>query len=163
MKPIIGIMLFSFIFVGGAYFVLTSGAKPEVPIIAYSSRDKEKPTVEVKESYYDMGNIKVKDTSVKEFIIKNIGSKPLQLSNVTSSCGCTTGQIIYKGIYSAEFSMHAQSDYVVSIEPQTEAKMRVVYKPFVMPVYGVVERQEFVGTNDPTHEKLEFKIKAFVQ
>ena len=162
-KPIIGIMLFSFIFVGGAYFVLTSGTKPQVPILAYSKQDKEKPLVEVKESYYDMGNIKVKDTSVKEFTIKNIGTKPLQLSNITSSCGCTTGQIIYKGIYSEEFNMHSKSDYVVAIAPQTEAKVRVVYKPFVMPVYGVVDRQVFLNTNDPASPKLEFKIKAFVQ
>lgn len=162
-KPIIGIMLFSFIFVGGAYFVLTSGSNPGVPIVAYSSQDKEKPAVEVKESYYDMGTIKVKDTSSKEFAIKNVGTKPLQLSNITSSCGCTTGQIIYKDTYSAEFSMHAQSDYVVAIAPQTEAKIKVVYKPFVMPVFGVVERQVFLNTNDPALPKLEFKIKAFVQ
>jgi len=162
-KPVIGIILLSFIFVGGAYFILTSDTKPKVPITTYSSKDKDKPTVEVKESFYDMGIIKVKDTAVKEFVIKNGGFKPLQLSNITSSCGCTTGQIIYKGISSEEFNMHSQSDYVVAIAPQTEAKMRVVYKPFVMPVYGVVERQVFVDTNDPIKRKLEFRIKAFVQ
>lgn len=162
-KPIIGILLFSFVFVGGAYFVLSSGNKAQTPIVTYSAQDKNKPVIEAKETFYDMGTIKVKDTQEKEFTIKNIGTKPLLLSEISSSCGCTTGQIVYKGILSKEFSMHSQNDYVAQIEPKTSAVVKVVYKPFSMPVYGVVERQVFMSTNDPALPKLEFKIKAYVQ
>lgn len=162
-KPIIGILLFSFVFIGGAYFVISSGETTQVPIVSYSEQDKNKPIVEAQETSYDMGTIKVSEAKEKEFTIKNIGTKVLLLSEISSSCGCTSAQIIYKGTVSKAFSMHSQSDYVVQIEPNTSAIVKVVYMPFTMPVYGVVERQVFMNTNDPSKPKLEFKIKANVQ
>ena len=162
-KPLIGVILFSFVFIGGAYFVISSGEKSQVPIVNYSVQDKNKPSVEAKETSFDMGTIKVSDTKEKEFIIKNIGTKPLLLSEISSSCGCTSAQIVYKGTLSKAFSMHNQSDYVAQIEPNTSAIVKVVYMPFTMPVFGVVERQVFMSTNDPNNPKLEFKIKANVQ
>ena len=161
-KPILGIFLFSFVFIAGAYFVLSSGNKPPISIPKYISENKDKPIIEVKETTYDMGTIKVSDTKEKKFMIKNTGTKPLLLSEVSSSCGCTTAQIMYKGAASREFSMHGQSDYVIQIEPQTTAFVKIVYKPFTMPVYGTVARQVFMNTNDPDLPKLEFNIKAFV-
>jgi len=163
LKPIIGIILFSFVFVGGAYFVISSGNKPPVPIAKYFIQNKNKPIIEAKETFYDMGTVKVADIKEKEFVVKNIGTKPLLLSDISSSCGCTTGQIIYKGVSSKEFSMHSQSDYVAQIDPQTSAIVKIVYKPFTMPVYGMVQRQVFMSTNDPAMQKLEFKIKAYVK
>ncbi len=162
-KPIIGILLFSFVFIGGAYFILSSGNKSLVPIQTYLAQDTDRPIIEVKETTYDMGTIKVSDTKEKEFMIKNIGTKPLLLSEVSSSCGCTTGQIVYKGELSKKFSMHSQDDYVAQIEPQTSAVVKVVYMPFTMPVYGAVSRQVFMNTNDPNKPKLEFTIKANVE
>jgi len=162
-KPIIGILLFSFVFIGGAYFVISSGEKPQISITTYSSQDKNRPIIKTPETSYDMGTIKVSDTKEKEFIVKNTGTRPLLLSEISSSCGCTSAQIIYKGTLSKEFSMHSQSDYVAQIEPNTSAIVKVVYMPFTMPVYGVVERQVFMTTNDPSKPKLEFKIKANVQ
>lgn len=162
-KPIIGILLFSFVFIGGAYFVLSSGEKPQIPITSYSAQDTNRPIAETTETSYDMGTIKVSDTKEKEFIVKNSGKKPLLLSEISSSCGCTSAQIVYKGTLSKAFSMHNQSDYVAQIEPNTSAIVKVVYMPFTMPVYGVVERQVFMSTNDPSKPKLEFKIKANVQ
>lgn len=163
LMPILGIVLFSFVFIGGAYFVISSGEKPQVPIVSYSTQDKNKPIIEAAETSYDMGTIKVSDTKEKEFIVKNTGTKPLLLSEISSSCGCTSAQIIYKGIPSKTFSMHLQSDYVAQIDPNTSAVVKVVYMPFTMPVYGIVERQVFMSTNDPNKPKLEFRIKANVQ
>lgn len=162
-KPIIGILLFSFVFIGGGYFALSSGEQPQIPITSYSIQDTNRPIAETTEVSYDMGTIKVSDTKEKEFIVKNSGKKPLLLSEISSSCGCTSAQIVYKGLSSKTFSMHSQSDYVAQIDPQTSAVVKVVYMPFTMPVYGVVERQVFMSTNDPNKPKLEFRIKANVQ
>lgn len=162
-KPIIGILLFSFVFIGGSYFVISSGEKPQVSIASYSAQDKNRPILKTPETSYDMGTIKVSDTEEREFIVKNTGTKPLLLSEISSSCGCTSAQIIYKGALSKIFSMHSQSDYVAQIDPNTSAVVKVVYMPFTMPVYGVVERQVFMSTNDPNKPKLEFRIKANVQ
>ncbi|MEK7177860.1 MAG: DUF1573 domain-containing protein [Patescibacteria group bacterium] len=160
---IIGIILFSLVTIVGSYFLFASTNKPQVPIISYAISDKERPIVEVKETFFDFGTIKVSEEKAKDFILKNIGNKPLQLSNITTSCGCTVVQIIYKGKTSKEFSMHAQSEYVAEIAPQTTAKIRVIYRPYVMPVYGVVGREAYMSTNDPSNPKLVFKVKSFVK
>lgn len=142
--------------------MLNSPGTPEVKVLSYSAGDKEKPTVQVNETFKNLGKIKVSDTSESTFIIKNIGSKSLQLSNINSSCGCTAGQIVYNGVKSREYSMHSKSDDVFEIAPNTEAKVNVIYRPFSMPVYGLVEREVYITTNDPSNTKLAFKVKAIV-
>lgn len=107
--------------------------------------------------------MKVSDQKSAEFIIKNTGKKPLQLSNITTSCGCTVAQVIYRGKETQEFGMHTKSGYVAEIAPQTEAKIRVTYRPYVMPIYGQVEREAYISTNDPNSSKLVFIVAAKVQ
>lgn len=160
---VIGLILFSVIFVGGSYFLLAGGNKPEVKIASYSSKDKERPFAEVKKTLADLGKMKVSDEKSTEFTIKNTGVKPLQISDMNSSCNCTFGQFIYQGKTSAEFGMHSPSDYLGDIAPNTEAKIKVIYRPFIMPVYGPVEREVYLSTNDPDKQKLVFQIKAVVQ
>ena len=129
----------------GVSFLLTAGQKP------------------TPDNTYDFGEIKVSDTKEKEFVLKNTGSKPLQILNINSSCGCTAGKIIYNNSETKEYGMHAQSGYLMDIAPGTEAKVKVIYRPFQMPVYGAVEREVYVTTNDPQREKLIFAVKANVR
>src|SRR3989344_6166355 len=161
-KLVAGIVIFSLVFIIGSYLLLNSSSKPQSKVLSYSSKDKEKPIAEVKESFKDFGKIKVSDSQKATFIVKNIGTKPLQLSDLNSSCCCTVGQIIYKGSESKEFGMHSPGTEVFEIAPQTEAQVRVTYRPFVMPVNGLVEREVYMNTNDPDNSKLIFKVKAFV-
>lgn len=112
---------------------------------------------------YDFGEIKVSETKEKDFILKNTGTEPLKILNINSSCGCTTGKIIYNNSETKEYGMHSQSGNLMDIAPKTEAKIRVIYRPFQMPVYGAVEREVYVSTNDPQREKLIFSIKARVR
>lgn len=159
---LIGIGVFSLILVAGSYLLLNTPDKPQPKVLSYAQQDKEKPTVEAKVTFKDLGKIKVSDTQIATFTIANRGAKPLQLSKINSSCGCTAGQIIYKGVESKEYSMHSQSDDVFEIAPQTQAQVRVTYRPFTMPVYGLVEREVYITTNDPNNSKLVFKVKAVV-
>lgn len=158
----IGIAIVSIILIIGSYFLLNSSSKPQAKVLSYSVQDKDRPAAEIKENFKDLGTIKVKDTQETLFTLKNIGDKPLQLSDINSSCGCTSGQIIYNGITSKEYSMHSRSDDVFEIAPQTEAQVKLTYRPFTMPVYGLVEREVYITTNDPANSKLVFKIKAVV-
>lgn len=59
--------------------------------------------------------------------------------------------------------MHAQSDDVFEIAPNTQATLRLTYRPFTMPVYGALTREVYVTTNDPSNPKLVFQIKTFVE
>lgn len=156
------VIIFSLILLIGSYFIFSSPSK-KTNLISYSRQDSQKPTAYVKESFKDFGKIKVADKQEVTFTLKNTGKKTLQLSGISSSCGCTAAQIIYKGKPSKEYSMHFQEEDVYEIDPQTEAKIKIIYRPFSMPVYGLVEREAYITTNDPQNEKLVFKIKAFVE
>lgn len=160
---VIGLILFSVVFVGGSYFLLAGGNKPEVKIASYSAKDKDKPVVEVKKTLIELGTIKVSDQKEATFTIKNIGTKPLQVSNMSSSCHCTFGQLIYQGKTSDEYGMSTVSDVLPEIAPNTEATIKVIYRPYIMPVYGPVEREVYLSTNDPNNQKLIFQVTAKVQ
>lgn len=119
--------------------------------------------VEVLETVSDLGEMKVADVKSKDFVIKNIGTNPLQITSVSSSCNCTFGQIVYKSQTSREYGMHAPGKFVNEIAVGDTAIIRVTYKPYVMPVYGPISRDVYVGTNDPDNPKLTFTVKTIVK
>lgn len=162
-KFIAGFIFLIIVLLGGAYLLLEGSNKGSKPIATYSANTKERPQVKIEKTSSDLGKIKVADIKEKDFIVKNTGNKDLQLYNISSSCNCTTGQIIYQGKAGKEYGMHKQSEEIISVAPQTEVKIRVIYRPYLMPVYGTVEREVYISTNDPKNPKLIFKIKAFVQ
>lgn len=154
---------FSLILIVVSYFFVSKGENPKVALMSYSNSDKEKPSAKVNFLNADMGTVKVSEQKSTDFEVKNIGKKPLQLYNISSSCGCTVGKIIYNGEESPEFGMHSNSSYIAEIAPGKAAKVRVTYRPYVMPVYGIVTREVYITTNDPEHSKLSFKVKANVK
>lgn len=160
---IIGLITFSLVAIVGSYFFLVSGQKPQPAIITYSVSDKERPKVEAKTTFSDLGTMKVSEDKSANFKIKNIGQKPLQLSNVSSSCNCTFGQVVIDGRESEVYGMHNISDYAGEILPGKEAIIKATYRPSIMPVYGIVEREVYVNTNDPEKPKLIFRVKANVK
>lgn len=160
---VIGLIIFSVVAIVGSYFFLVSGQKPQVPIISYSLSDKERPIMEAKITFFDLGTMKVSEDKSANFKIKNIGQKPLQLSNISSSCNCTFGQVVMNGKESELFGMHNVSDFAGEILPGKEAIIKVTYRPSIMPVYGVIEREVYVSTNDPANQKLTFKVKSNVK
>ena len=162
-KTIIIWMLVSVVSVVGLAFLLTAGQTPAPATASFSEQDTDRPKAEITDTRRDLGEIKVSDVKVEDYIVKNVGTKPLQILNVNSNCGCTAGQIIYQGKTSKEFSMHTQSGFVTEIAPGDTATVRLTYRPATMPVYGLVEREVYVTTNDPANEKLIFSIKAKVK
>ncbi len=146
----------------GSYFLLNKGSNTAKPIASYQSTDKEKPKVEAKTTFSDLGKMKVSEDKSANFKIKNIGQKPLQLSNISSSCNCTFAQVVINGKESDLFGMHNISDFAGEVLPGKEATVKVIYRPSIMPVYGPVEREVYVNTNDPDNQKLVFKVKATV-
>ncbi len=159
---IIGILIF-FLAVVGLSFLLTAGQKPAPATASFSAQDTDRPKAETTNTQRNLGEIKVSDVKVEDYAVKNVGTKPLQILNINSSCGCTAGQIIYQGKTSKEFSMHTQSGFVTEIAPGDTATVRLTYRPATMPVYGLVEREVYVETNDPANAKLIFSITAKVK
>lgn len=149
-----GILIFTF----GAIWLVTRNQTPEIiPDANVFSK------VEVKETSADLGEMKVADVRSRDFVIKNIGDNPLQITSVSSSCNCTFAQIIYKDQTSKEYGMHAPGGFVNQIAVGDTAVVRVIYKPYIMPVYGPVTRDVYVGTNDPDNPRLTFTVKTVVK
>ena len=62
-------------------------------------------------------------------------------------------------------SMHMSADlknWMGEVPPGQTAVLRVIYRPKVMPVTGVVTRQVTFATNDPKNSTVEVSIKANV-
>lgn len=162
-KLVLVVVLFSVITVVGSYFLLVSGQKPDPEIISYSVKDTDRPMVKVESIFSDLGSMRVSEDKSADFTLKNVGEKPLQLSKISSSCNCTFGQLILNGKESEYYGMHSVSSFAGEILPGKTAKVRVIYRPSIMPVYGVVSRDVYVETNDPQNPKLVFTVKANVK
>lgn len=132
-------------------------------VASYSTSDKDRPKVTVSGTFFDLGNMKVKDEKGAEFTIENTGDKPLQLFKIQSSCDCAFGVVTIEGVKSPEFSMHATNPWVGTVEPGKKATLSVIYRPYIMPVSGVITRDVYVQTNDPEKSNLTFTVKAFVE
>lgn len=132
-------------------------------VTGYSLSDKDKPSVVVSSSVSDLGNMKVKDEKSADFTIENKGIKPLSLFKISASCDCTFGQVTIGEVKSPEFTMHAKNPWVGTVDPGKKATLRVIYRPFIMPVKGPVTRDVYVSTNDPANSRLTFTVKANVE
>lgn len=132
-------------------------------VAAYSLGDQERPQVRVLESFADLGTVSVKEEKTATFIIENIGKKPLQLFNIKSSCDCTYGKLTIERVDSPEFNMHSKSSWAGTVESGKKSTLSVIYRPYIMPVKGIVSREVYVQTNDPEKERLTFTIKAIVE
>lgn len=51
--------------------------------------DKKAPKITFEQETYDFGIIRKGSKATVDFVLKNTGKKPLVLTNVRSSCGCT--------------------------------------------------------------------------
>lgn len=162
-KLLTGGIILIVIAITGVWFFIGSSNKSTAKIAAYKTSDNVKPRIKLSKTAADLGSMKVSEDKSYDFAVKNIGNAPLQLSEITSSCGCTFGQVIYEGLESEKFGMHSQSNSTFDIAPEKEAKVRVIYSPSIMPVYGPVEREVYITTNDPANPKLTFQVKANVR
>lgn len=164
-KIIIGSIIVSGLILILGVFLLGQGTRSsQVIISSYSSTDQSKPKAQIDKSSADLGPMKVSDEKSIDFVIKNIGDKPLQITGLSTSCHCTAAKVIYEGIESQEYGMHATEATVISeISPSKQAIVRVTYRPFLMPVYGFVEREAYVETNDPQNSKITFRVTTNVK
>ncbi len=153
------------LFLGVTYgvYYLSQTQKPETKATLYKLTDKERPRLAFNSNSKDMGRMKVSDTKTETFMIENKGEKPLNIFGISSTCGCTFGQLEYRGQKSGRFSMHSNSNYILTLNPKEKAKLYVIYKPALMPVQGQVERAVVIRTNDPENPEMYFGVTAFVE
>ncbi len=121
------------------------------------------PKLEIIETERDLGEVSLAEGVITtEFEFANQGKSDLVINKLSSSCGCTSGAIVYKGEIGPEFTMegHGQENpknWQVAISPGESATLRVYYDPTVHPdLEGAVTRTVSIFSNDP----VEFEKKV---
>jgi hypothetical protein len=101
------------------------------------------PRIELSTTSFDLGNVDP-DNGIRTetFFVKNTGNAVLEITSVSTSCGCTEAEV------EAE-----------EILPGKQAKLTVEYDPSVHPnLTGKIERVVYVQSNDPLQEEVELEI-----
>ncbi len=153
---LIGILTLT-VLVFGAWLVSQSG-----PVSLASS---ENASAFAPETSFDWGDIDIGGGSAThEFTIENRGTDPLNITNVRTSCSCTTAQVMVGDSWSPYFGMHSTSSWVGTINPGESATLKVTFDPaFHVPdALGPVERFIAVETNDAENPSLEFALTGDV-
>ena len=118
---------------------------------------KNAPKIVTSKIKKDLGSVSLKKGVVTtEFVIKNEGKSDLVIDKLSTSCGCTSGSLIYQGTEGPRFYMagHGQEtpdpNWKVAVSPGDEAIVKVYYDPTVHPdLIGPVTREVSVHSNDP--------------
>jgi len=118
---------------------------------------KDAPKITVSESEQDLGEVSQAGGIITaEFSIKNEGQSNLIINKLSSSCGCTSGSVVYQGNEGPRFYMSGHGyeeldgEWSVSIAPDDEAFVKVYYDPSVHPdLEGAVTRTLSIHSNDP--------------
>lgn len=158
--PLIIIAVSFFIFIIGiAVFALPKLNKTANVKISNNAQ------VEVVSNTHDWGEIGINNGKVEHvFDIKNTGNTSLSLFNISTSCMCTTAQIILDDNQSQLFGMHESSDYVAEVLPGKTANLKMVFDPAFHGPNGTgpITRQVIIKTNSQDQPQLEFNLTALV-
>ena len=127
---------------------------------------KDAPRISVAQTKIDLGDVSLKKGTVTtEFTLKNEGKSDLVINKLSSSCGCTSASLVYRGAEGPKFSMpgHGQEEpdpnWQAAIAPGDEARVKVYYDPTVHPdLIGPVTRTISVHSNDPIDFETKFTI-----
>jgi len=101
------------------------------------------PRIELSTTSFDLGDINPDDGNrVETFFVKNTGGEPLNIISVSTSCGCTEGEV--------------ESDEIL---PGEQTKLIVTYDPSVHPeLVGKIERVVYIKSNDPLQKEVELEL-----
>ena len=155
---LMGLILTLLLIFGGVFFV----SKTNNPASLATSQTTQ---VSVDKTNFDWGTIGINDGKVQaEFDLKNSGPAPLQLANISTSCMCTTAQVMIEGKVSPYFGMHQKSSWMGQVEPGKSARLVVEFDPAFHGPQGIgqITRQIVVETNDPDQKQLTFNLTANV-
>ena len=133
-------------------------------VTTYQKNDPNAPQLTIPDKNFDFGKISLNDVAKHDFKIKNNGKSPLIITDIITSCHCTSAILKIPGkADSPEFGMHNDSRWRGEIAPGVEASVEAIYKPSLMPVKGSISRVITFSTNDPNNPQVQFEITADVE
>lgn len=125
-----------------------------------------RPQIVVEPAVYDFGQVSTSKGIVSTMLaLKNEGKAPLIINKMSSSCGCTSASIVYKGIEGPKFTMPGHGpknpiNWSVAIAPGDEANIKVYYDPNMhKDIRGSITRTVSIFSNDPVDFEREVRIE----
>ena len=112
----------------------------------------ERPQIALEPQKVDLGDVSAKEGKVETSItIKNYGQTDLTVSNLSTSCGCTTVSVVNNGEEGPLFSTGTPSEgWSTTIQPGETAELKIYYDPNVhKDARGPMMREIYVSSNDP--------------
>jgi len=125
-----------------------------------------RPQIVVEPTVYDFGQVSQAKGVVSTLLtLRNEGKVTLVINKMSTSCGCTSASIVYKGIEGPKFTMpgHGKenpTDWSVSIAPGDKANIKIYYDPNMHgDIRGPITRMVSIFSNDPVDFIKEAKIE----
>jgi hypothetical protein len=115
-----------------------------VSVLAACGRGQ--PNIAVAATRHDFGRVKQGKVVATEIPMRNAGKGDLKIKAVSTSCGCTTAQVLPQ-----------------VIRPGGEGKLLIRYDSGAHPDKGPVQRHIYIASNDPDKAEVEVIITADVQ
>ena len=104
------------------------------------------PSIELETNHYEMGTISNEEPTKGQVMVYNRGKSPLQISRVTTQCGCTQG---------------AMAKGQETIPAGGQAPLEVTVDPFRIPGFSSTKTLTLF-TNDPKNPSIQVKVSADV-
>ncbi len=153
-----------------AFFVLWSGyIRGAIPFRlgqAAPAERLDRPVIALAPRTLNLGNVRPPTVVSRDFRVSNQGNQDLVIQALSSSCDCTTAQMINGGIESPIFGMEGHTGsknpqgWSTTIMPGEEAILRVFYDPTVHPgVRGALTRIITITSNDPINPRMPARIE----
>ncbi len=113
----------------------------------YSNLDSKEPKIEIIPNFYDFGDIPY-ELVEHTFTVKNIGEDILEITRISTSCGCTKGTIDKE-----------------LINPDETANLLITIDSNLMEedIEGKIERTVYIKSNDPSQPEIEIQLTANIQ
>jgi len=102
------------------------------------------PRIAVEPTSFDFGEALPNKTLTKEFLVRNFGGSDLVIESISTTCGCTVGQLDTR-----------------TLKPGMAVPLRVSLE--TRTYSGALQRAVLVRSNDPTKALLELRVQAQVQ
>jgi len=127
-------------FIGIIVLIIFSGCV----FVNQSEPENKKPKIEITPKNYDFGTVPNEKIG-HVFSVKNTGKEILEITGISTSCGCTKGTVDKKLINPGE-----TTELLVTIDPDLMGEKDT----------GKIERIVYVKSNDIDNLEIEIELKA---
>ena len=122
-------------------------------IFAYTSIPPAAGRIEVTPTVWDFGQIDQVVVS-HAFAVRNLGSTPLRLDGMSTSCMCTSAEFTDSSGTSPRFGFHGNPAWQHTIAPGGQGILTVFYDPMAHPDRGHFQRDVYLLSSDPAQREV---------